>query len=82
MANNTGQKFGGRVPGSANVITKEMREILKGIISNELERIPDTLKKLTPEKRLDLVLKLMPYVLPKVESISMKSGEPMSIDWS
>jgi len=32
MANNTGKKYGGRVQGTPNVLTKELREILKGNI--------------------------------------------------
>jgi len=80
MANNTGKKYGGRVQGTPNVLTKELREILKGIISKEIETIPATLEKLPPEKRLEIVLKLMPFVLPKVETVPMQTGEPFSFD--
>ena len=60
-----GQKTGGREQGTPNLLSKEMRAILKGIIAKELELIPETLEKLEPEKRADLVLKLLPYVLPE-----------------
>lgn len=75
-----GIKTGGREQGTSNLLTKEMRGILKGIIAKELELIPSTLEKLDPEKRVDLVLKLLPYVLPKVESVSMMTGEPFQFD--
>lgn len=75
-----GLKKGGREQGTSNLLTKEMRGILKGIIAKELELIPSTLEKLDPEKRVDLVLKLLPYVLPKVESVGMKEGESFQLD--
>jgi hypothetical protein len=80
MANNTGKKFGGRESGTPNTLTKEMRTILKGIISKELESIPETLQKIEPEKRLEIVLKLLPFVLPKVENVPMTINEPWGSD--
>jgi hypothetical protein len=78
-----GIKTGGREQGTPNMLTKEMRAILKNIISSELEQIPEILKKLEPEKRADLVIKLLPYVLPKVEAVTMSEGEPTIFnDWS
>jgi len=77
-----GVKTGGREAGTPNKLTSDMRAILKGIVSSELERIPETLAKLEPEKRADLVLKLLPYVLPKVEAVSMDEGEPWNNDWA
>ena len=75
-----GIKTGGREQGTPNLLTKEMRAILKGIIAKEIKMIPETLEKLEPEKRLELVLKLLPYVLPKVETVPMGQGEPWSVD--
>ena len=70
----------GRPKGSANVITKEVRATLKAIIAGELERLPETLETLDASKRLDVVLKLIPYVLPRVDSINMNSGESFALD--
>ena len=58
-----------------------MRAILKSIIANELETLPETLEKMEPEKRLEVILKLIPYVLPKIEPVPMQTGEPMLSDW-
>jgi len=66
-----GMKTGGREPGTPNILTKEMREILKGIISKEIESIPETLKNLEPKERLELVVKLLPYVIPKMNDIDL-----------
>ena len=82
MANNTGIKTGGRKAGTCNVLTKEMRSILKSIISKELKLLPGTIEKMEPEKRLGILLKLLPYVLPKVEAVNMGAGEPLDFDWN
>ena len=73
----------GRPKGSANVITKEVRATLKAIIAGELESLPETLEKLDASKRLDVLLKLIPYVLPRVEPVCMNTGESFTLDeWS
>lgn len=69
----------GRPKGSANVITREVRGVLKGIIAGELERLPDYLAKLDESKRLDVILRLLPYVLPKVEAVTVQYGEPFEL---
>jgi len=76
-----GIKTGGRDKGTPNILTKEMRAILKSIIAKELETLPGTIEKMEPEKRLDILLKLLPYVLPKVEACNMGAGEPFSLDF-
>jgi len=76
-----GKKFGGREQGTPNVLTREMRAILKSIVSKELATIPETLEKMEPVKRLDVILKLLPYVLPKIEPVPMHAGEPLLSDW-
>ena len=75
-----GIKTGGRDQGTPNRLTREMRAILKRIVSRELELIPASLEKLEPEKRTEIVIKLLPYVLPKVEPVPMDRGEPWGSD--
>ena len=79
MANTTGKKFGGREKGTPNRLTKELRSVLKDIVYQELEKIEERLNELEPKERLELVLKLMPYTLPKENSISHTTNEPL--DW-
>jgi hypothetical protein len=66
----TGKKTGGRVAGTPNKITIELRKTLKGIVASELEALPGTLEQLEPRERLELLVKLLPFCLPKVDSIS------------
>jgi hypothetical protein len=79
MANTTGNKYGGRQKGTPNRITKELRTLLKDILYQELEQIQERLELLEPKERIELLIKLMPYVLPKVTSVSHTTNEPL--DW-
>lgn len=53
-----------------------IRETLKELMQKELEQLPDTLKDLEPVQRLNVLCKLIPYVLPKVEAVHSEKGEP------
>ena len=75
MANNTGKKYGGRQKGTPNKLTKEIRTVLKDLIYKELDEIKEHSDSLEPKQRIELVIKLIPYVLPKVESISHSTNE-------
>lgn len=59
-------------------LTKDLRATLKTIVENELNQLPETLATMTPDKRLEVTLKLIPFVLPKVASVEMTKGEPIS----
>ncbi len=61
-----GIKTGGRGIGSLNHTTKEVRNILKEVIDNELHHIEDLLNELPTRERLDFIIKLLPYVLSKL----------------
>ena len=79
MANTTGQKYGGRQKGTPNKLTKELRFYLKDVIYSELETLEERMDELDPKVRIELLIKLMPYVFPKLESISHTNNEPL--DW-
>jgi hypothetical protein len=80
MANNTGKKYGGRQKGTPNRMTKELRSVLKDLLFEELEHLKEKLDTLRPKERVELIIKLMPFILPKVNNISHKVNEP--IDWN
>lgn len=75
-----GVKTGGREQGTPNRLTQELRDVLKGIIDNELQHLPERLDKLDDRQRLDVVLKLLPYILPRVEQVAHWAGEPSQWD--
>jgi len=59
------------------VLTNNLRETLKTIMQKEIEKLPETLDALDPKERLNVVLRLMPYVFPKVETVHPTEGEPL-----
>ena len=76
MANTTGRKYGGRQKGTPNKITNELRKKLKIIVSDELDNIGEILNELEAKERLDIVIKLMPFVFPKLKQEYYNIGEP------
>jgi hypothetical protein len=62
---------------------KAMRERLKAMVQNEIEKLPERLEALEPKDRVQVLFKLMPYVFPKVETVHFKEGESIdSDDWT
>lgn len=57
------------------VSVKSIRETLKEMVKREIEILPDTLKGLEPVQRLNILCKLIPFVLPKVDSIHSEKYE-------
>jgi hypothetical protein len=57
-------------------LTTELRDTLKTIMQNEIEKLPETLEQLEPKERLNVICKLMPFVFPKVNTVSSTDGEP------
>jgi len=79
MANTSGKKYGGRQKGTPNRLTKELRTILKNVLYNELENIEELLESLEPKERVELVIKLIPFILPKVNRIGHTYNEPFDV---
>ena len=77
MANTTGKKYGGRQKGTPNRMTKELRSVLKDILYQELNDIEKRFEELEPKTRIELLIKMMPFVLPKTNAISHNADEPI-----
>ncbi len=65
-----------KTPTAEQILTSNLRERLKSIMLKEIERLPETLEGLDPKERLNVICKLMPFIFPKIESVSMSAGEP------
>jgi len=70
-----GQKTGGRVKGQPNRLTTEMREKLKAIVDNELQNLDVTLMRLSEKDRLEIIVKLLPFILPKMTEVNIQQEE-------
>lgn len=56
--------------------TKDIRQTLKEIVLAELAALPEMLKTLDAVQRANIVCKLAPFVLPRVESVTAEQDEP------
>lgn len=63
-------------PENQKPLVGNIRGTLKQLLQEELEQLPETLKALEPVQRLNVLCKLIPYVLPKVEAVHSEAGEP------
>jgi len=72
----------GRPRGAVNRTTKQVREVIEGLIDMELDNIPELFLKLDPKGRLDFFIKLLPYVTPKLNATFLESQDyDITIRW-
>lgn len=61
-----GQKTGGRQVGSTNKISAEVRLILHDVVHSEMSLLPHNLNQLSAKERIDVLIKIMPYIVPRI----------------
>ncbi|MBK9246744.1 MAG: hypothetical protein IPM69_01175 [Ignavibacteria bacterium] len=74
--------YNGKPKGTLNRSTKELRTMLTAAFEGEIENIPNTLKKLEPEKRLEILSKFIGFILPKpieVQESTTESIQPPNV---
>lgn len=59
--------------------TLDLRDRLKVLIDRELDGLPELLNGLNGKERLDVILRLMPLVMPKAKPVHHTANEPS--DW-
>lgn len=62
-------RYGGRQKGTPNNSTKELRERITRIVDDTIKDLD--LKNLTNKERIELLGKLLPYIAPKLTSITI-----------
>ena len=65
-----------KIPEYKKPLTGNIRDTLKELMQQELALLPETLKDLDSVQRINVLCKLMPYVLPKTASVKHNFGEP------
>lgn len=58
-----------------------MREVLKGVVADELNTLGQCLEELESRDRLEIFTKLLPFVHPKKQSIAYTKGERFEVKW-
>lgn len=63
----------GRPKGSKNKATADLREVLSVVLSKEMtsQKLKNLLKKLDPPQRLNYLIKLTDFVLPRLSATNM-----------
>jgi len=68
------KKIGGRAKGIPNRTTSDLRAILGDFIYKQAESLPEVFSSIkSPEKRLELIIKLLPFVVPKMQDFSLEN---------
>jgi len=65
----------------SQIITKDLRELLKETLQEEIENLPTYLQSLNEKDRLNIIIKLMAFVFPKIETAPSTIGEPFLSNW-
>ena len=69
----------GRPKGSRNKLSIETRDLIQSFISKELESIGERIEELEPKERLDVLIKLLPYIVPKQKDIEANEAIERSV---
>jgi hypothetical protein len=66
-------KTGGRAKGTPNKLTSEVRKIISDSLTPTLENLQNDLNSLSTKDRLDIVAKLLNFVLPKLKETDINT---------
>lgn len=71
-------KIGGRKKGTPNKCSSDTKCLITAFVGKELKNIDALLQQVEPDVRLMFLTKLLPYVLPKQQDVSVKQVEEVS----
>lgn len=60
---------------------QRLRADLKQLLYQELQALPQLLQALEPKDRIAVLVKLVPYVLPRVDSVQATEGQHTTYEW-
>lgn len=62
-------KTGGRTLGTPNKSSAKIKEYITSLIGEHLELVSRDILVLEPKERIDVLIKLLPYAIPKLQSV-------------
>jgi hypothetical protein len=71
-----GIKSSGRQKETSNKLAGTVKEMITQLIENEVKHLPGLLNQIQPKEKADLVLKLLPYIIPKIASVDAPKEKP------
>lgn len=69
-------KTGGRKANTPNKVSTQSKEVIQNLVNSEVLKIPDLLDKLKPRDRLEILIKLIGFVVPKQTKIELETDLP------
>lgn len=66
-----GRKTGGRLKGTPNKITQEVRDSINAFINGHIGDLQAIYSDLAPRDRMRFILDLLPFIAPKFQAIQM-----------
>lgn len=68
-----GKKTGGRQKGTPNAVTAFSKSVIQGIIDRytNSDKFTEDFGKLDPKDRIDVIIKLTGFILPKPQSVNI-----------
>ncbi|MDD6356696.1 MAG: hypothetical protein PUG15_01180 [Bacteroidales bacterium] len=70
----------GRPKGTPNKVTATIRQWIVNLINDNREQLEQDFQNLEPKDRLQMLEKLLPYILPKVEQANEVEGAAFTKD--
>lgn len=61
-----GLKTGGRQKGTSNKLSGTVKEMITQFVTDELQHLPTILNKLEPKEKAEYIIKLLPYIVPRI----------------
>ncbi|WP_417237375.1 hypothetical protein [Bizionia paragorgiae] len=75
MANNTGEKFGGRKKGTPNKTTEQVKQAFRLLVEENLEQLRDDIAGLEPKDRIKCVVDIAKFILPTLKNTEYKDAD-------
>ena len=69
------KKTGGRIKGVPNRTSAQTKELIQIVVSKQLDKVEALLNTLEPKERIDAIIKLLPFVIPKQSAIEIDNKE-------
>jgi hypothetical protein len=67
----------GRPKGALNKTTAETKELIRSIVSNQLDEVEALLNQMEAKERFDAIIKLLPYIVPRQNEITVEAKEEL-----
>ena len=71
----TSGNVNGKPKGASNHTTKQTKELIANLLQKEMENIEEYKSKVSPIEWLQIMVKLIPYIVPKQSQIETTTNE-------